>query len=347
LKFNSAIIQHPLCKSFIHQINLITSETKAIYQINDYFFDLDSIPNKVIICNKQTHQMVTANVIEEIVHGVTISRLEEVVFDNIEFDQIIDLNENGRRWEGCSKDGLPYGYGREYDEDNNLEFEGFVYEYDYVNCNPKYRVGYGVEYYADINLIEYEGIYFRNSRFYGISYDRNGAIDLEGYQPLHTDNNKGNDKYQKTAIHWISCRYQTIDVPNDHFCDTDITQCRLCSINSVISINIDYCCFSYAKNILFSDLPNVKTITIGSDTFKNCTKITFKSTISFSFSCFKFQVSYINYNLDLPSLETMTFQKGSCSGDSDNFKTTYKIMHHCYRNILYFEGLFNSYHFKM
>ena len=41
---------------------------------------------------------------------------------------IIDLNREGRRWEGGELNGKPFGFGREYSGDDNLVYEGFVFE---------------------------------------------------------------------------------------------------------------------------------------------------------------------------------------------------------------------------
>ena len=269
--FVNDIVHHRHSIPYYHHINLITDEKKALYQINNYIVDLDSLSKKVIICNKQTQKMVIANVRKEFnYNNKMLLRLVEDTSSTVELDQIINLNERGRRWEGCSKEGKPYGYGKEYDEENNLVFEGFVYEYDYSFGNSKYRVGYGIEYYSDLGIIEYEGIYFCNNRFFGISYYRNGEIDLEGYRAIPAgSNNLLSDKDNKKESKWLSCHYQTLSIPN-HYLNTDsFTQFRLTSINFVKTVNIGKHCFSKVKTILFSDLPDVKTITINAVTFNN------------------------------------------------------------------------------
>ena len=45
---------------------------------------------------------------------------------------IIDLNTEGRRWEGGELNGKPFGFGVEYSEKGNLVYEGFVFEGKYV-----------------------------------------------------------------------------------------------------------------------------------------------------------------------------------------------------------------------
>ena len=280
-RFLDSVKHHPHSKPYHHHINLITSETKAVYQIDDYIVDLDSLSKKVIICNKQTQKMVIANIIEDYdANNVMCLNLVEETSSTIELDQIIDINEEGRRWEGCSKEGKPYGYGREYDENNNLEFEGFVYEYNYLFGESKFRVGYGIEYYSDLDMMEFEGMYFFNNRFYGINYDRNGEIDLEGYQPIPTNNNTLLcDRDNEEHHYWLSCHCQTLTIPGNSFNNQSFTQFHLSSINFITSIIIGQNCFSAVNKIVFNDLPDVKTITINSNTFNNCTDITFKSMI--------------------------------------------------------------------
>ena len=86
---------------------------------------------------------------------------------------IIDLDTNGRRWEGGVKNGKPYGFGVIYDEEGRKEYEGFM-----INES---KTGYGIEYYSDIGRVQYNGCYYNNNRFgKGTLYDRNGVIEYEG-----------------------------------------------------------------------------------------------------------------------------------------------------------------------
>ena len=85
----------------------------------------------------------------------------------------IDLDVNGKRWEGGVKDGKPFGYGVLYDEEGKKEYEGFMVD--------GAKMGYGIEYYNDIERIEYEGCFYEGKRFgRGVLYDRNGIIEYNG-----------------------------------------------------------------------------------------------------------------------------------------------------------------------
>ena len=40
---------------------------------------------------------------------------------------VMDLDANGRRWEGTLVNDHPYGYEVKYDEDGHVEYEGYIY----------------------------------------------------------------------------------------------------------------------------------------------------------------------------------------------------------------------------
>ena len=85
----------------------------------------------------------------------------------------IDLNVNGKRWEGGVKDGKPFGYGELFDEEGKKEYEGFMVD-GVKNCK-------GIEYYSDIGKVEYKGSFCDDKRFgRGVLYDRNGIVEYNG-----------------------------------------------------------------------------------------------------------------------------------------------------------------------
>lgn len=76
--------------------------------------------------------------------------------DNLIKDNIIDLSEKRERWEGDSLDHLPYGYGRIFNSENQIVYEGFVFN--------GMKVCFGKEYYEDVGIIEYIGHFYNNVR---------------------------------------------------------------------------------------------------------------------------------------------------------------------------------------
>ena len=86
------------------------------------------------------------------------SELVEKDCSGMRENAIIDLDEEGRRWEGGEWNGKPFGFGCEYSEEGNLVYEGFVFEGK--------KVCFGKEWNDDgnNNCLMYEGGYWNDER---------------------------------------------------------------------------------------------------------------------------------------------------------------------------------------
>ena len=116
---------------------------------------------------KKRMAILTAERFESELIGMDCSGMRE--------DVIIDLNRGGCRWEGGELNGKPFGFGREYSEDDNLVYEGFVFE--------GMKVCFGKEWNDDgnNNCLMYEGGYCNGERCgKGKSYDLTSNVDFEG-----------------------------------------------------------------------------------------------------------------------------------------------------------------------
>ena len=92
---------------------------------------------------------------------------------NTESNSIMDISNNGLRWEGSSLKNVPFGYGSLYNNDNKLIYRG-------VMIGNK-RECFGIEFYPGIGKIEYIGCYSNNERHvFGMLYDRKGELVYEG-----------------------------------------------------------------------------------------------------------------------------------------------------------------------
>ena len=93
--------------------------------------------------------------------------------NGIEHKQVLDLNDDGERWEGDVLNNQPYGWGVLYDSENRRMYEGF-------------RVGdvnvcYGRSYYPENQKVEYEGGICGGMRWgRGTQSDCHGNIVLKG-----------------------------------------------------------------------------------------------------------------------------------------------------------------------
>ena len=87
---------------------------------------------------------------------------------------VLDLDPQGRRWEGFILNDRPCGYGEYYDSEGRLVYQGIMVGETYM-C-------YGICYFADIGKISYEGM-LNNGKRCGIGYqlDRDGAVSSSGY----------------------------------------------------------------------------------------------------------------------------------------------------------------------
>lgn len=100
-------------------------------------------------------------------------RMDDEDLSRVKRNQILDLNDEGDRWEGDVLNDEPFGWGVMYDKEGRKVYEGF-------------RLGgvaacYGRKYYADISRVEYDGEWCGGRRWgRGIQYDRNGAVVYEG-----------------------------------------------------------------------------------------------------------------------------------------------------------------------
>ena len=112
-------------------------------------------------------------VIEVDVESGELLRVNGEDVSGIEHNQVLDLSDDGERWEGDVLHNQPYGWGVLYDSENRRVYEGF-------------RIGdvnvcYGARYYSDIGVIEYEGEWCEGKRWgRGVQYDRTGKTVFEG-----------------------------------------------------------------------------------------------------------------------------------------------------------------------
>ena len=116
--------------------------------------------NRVVVTDLKTHEM-------SVYDGDDWKESEQ---DGVD---CIDLDVNGRRWEGGMKNGKPFGYGVLYDEEGKKEYEGFMVD-GVKNCK-------GIEYYSDIEWVKYRGCFYDGKRFgRGVLFGRNGIMEYNG-----------------------------------------------------------------------------------------------------------------------------------------------------------------------
>ena len=112
-------------------------------------------------------------VIEVDIASHTLLRVNGEDVKGIEHNQVLNLSDDGERWEGDVLNNQPYGWGVLYDSENRRAYEGFRIR--------GVNVCYGTQYYSDIQKVEYKGEWFEGMRWgRGIQYDRSSKTVFDG-----------------------------------------------------------------------------------------------------------------------------------------------------------------------
>ncbi|KAK8827359.1 hypothetical protein WA538_003322 [Blastocystis sp. DL] len=197
--------------------------------------------NRVVVADLKTHEM-------RVYDG---DDWKENKQDGVD---CIDLDVNGKRWEGGVKNGKPFGYGELYDEEGKKEYEGFMVD-GVKNCK-------GIEYYSDIGKVEYKGSFCDDKRFgRGVLYDRNGIIEYNGlwkndepYSPHSNDST-------------IDNHTETVTISNGLFNNREpfIPSFYMQSLKRIV---IGDRCFGKVRVFELDGLDELESVEIGQDSFR-------------------------------------------------------------------------------
>ena len=165
----------------------------------------------------------------------------------------IDLDVNGKRWEGGVKDGKPFGYGVLFDEEGKKEYEGFIVD--------GVKMGYGIEYYSDIEWVKYRGCFYDGKRFgKGVLYDRSEMVDYDG---LWKNDSTYCDQFDGNGI---DCYTELVSINDGSF--NEVKSFILPSfIHSLKRIAIGNKCFGKVRVVELDGLDELESVVIGNDSF--------------------------------------------------------------------------------
>ncbi len=148
-------------EEYSHVITIVDEDTIVYGSID---------PNKrkeyFIVASKSKRRFLTVMYVNE--EGMAVP---------VEFDQdrveILDINGFGERWEGPTLRNCPFGWGKRFDEEGELVYEGF-------SVFGKYSL-YGTEYDPGSHVVLYEGTWCDGLRCgKGRQFDRNGSLLCKG-----------------------------------------------------------------------------------------------------------------------------------------------------------------------
>ena len=195
----------------------------------------------------------------------------------IEHAKVLDLSDDGERWEGDVVNDEPYGWGVLYDSENRMAYEGFRIR--------DVNVCYGTQYYPDIQMPEYEGECFEGKRWgRGIQYDRNGNTMFEG--------ERMNDEYTATKRVLLNEETQLLHphleelIVESNSCNgSEWTALDLSFISHLRLFEVGYHCFTSVHEVKLIGLSKLERVVIGENSFtkkknylgcfylKNCEKV--------------------------------------------------------------------------
>ena len=212
--------------------------------------DEDEIEVLIVIVNMENHSM-------RVLMGIEGEELVEMDLSELKENRIIDLNDEGRRWEGEVLEGMVFGYGRLYDEDNRLEYEGWMIG-EYKRC-------YGTEYWNDLGTVKYRGCYDNGVKHgYGILYNRKGDIEYEGLFYY--------DDVVSTTLQWNNSMDLSIHSHIESLIINDFTR-YISSLSltwplmSLKRLDINECCFNGLNQFLIEGLNELESVIIGGRSF--------------------------------------------------------------------------------
>ena len=185
-------------------------------------------------------EMSRERVIEVDMETKQVVRVNGEEVSGVEHKQVLDLSDDGERWEGDVLNDQPYGWGVLYDSEGEKVYEGFRLK--------EVNVCYGRSYYPDIQKVEYEGGICEGKRWgRGVLYDRNGNTVFEGVW-------MGDKEIAKSGV---------ID-PHSQLLHTQLEEL-------VVS---NECCSEEERTVFdFKLLPNLQRLKVGDKCFKHVTKV--------------------------------------------------------------------------
>ena len=178
--------------------------------------------------------------------------------NGIEHAIVLDLSDDGERWEGDVLNNQPYGWGVLYDNENRRVYEGF-------------RVGdvnvcYGRSYYPENQKVEYEGGICRGMRWgRGIQYDRNGKTAFEGEWMNNEPLSKRvvvNEENQLLHNH-----IEELIVSNNSCNGPEWTTLDLSLIPELRLLEVGNYCFENVEEVKLIGLNQLERVVIGENSF--------------------------------------------------------------------------------
>ena len=177
----------------------------------------------------------------------------------IEHAKVLDLNDDGERWEGDVLNNKPYGWGVLYDSENRMVYEGF--RIDDVN------VCYGRSYYSDVGVVEYEGEWYKGKRWgRGVWYDRKGEVKQYG-EWMNDDNEIEKQVVLNGWNHLLHCFIEELIVNKKSCNGREWSALDLSFMSHLRLLQVGDECFENVKEVKLIGLSELERVVIGEKSF--------------------------------------------------------------------------------
>ena len=261
-------------------------------------------------------------VIEVDIASHTLLRVNGEEVSEIEHNRVLDLNDEGERWEGDVLSNEPYGWGVLYDSENRRVYEGF--RIDDAN------VCYGRSFYSENQKVEYEGGICGGMRWgRGIQYDRTGNTVFEGEWMNNEPLSKRvvvNEENQLLHNH-----IEELIVENNSCNRKEWTALDLSFMSKLRLLKVGDECFENVKEVKLIELNRLERVVIGKNSFtkhKNDFPVFINTSRHFCLNncwrlrelmigCFSFSDYSVCEIENVPSLEVI--EMGELNEESSNF----------------------------
>ena len=179
----------------------------------------------------------------------------------IEHKQVLNLNDDGERWEGDVLNDEPYGWGVLYDKEGEKAYEGF-------------RIGdvnvcYGTRYYSDIQKVEYKGVMCEGKRWgRGVQYDRKGNKVFDGEWVNDEHSSKSVVLSEENRL--LHSRIEELIVSNNSCNGEEWKLLDLSFIHKLRLLEIGDDCFENVNEVMLAGLKELERVVIGKKCFTKC-----------------------------------------------------------------------------
>ena len=185
--------------------------------------------------------------------------------NGVEHKQVLDLSDDGERWEGDVLNKQPCGWGVLYDSENRRVYEGFRI--------GEVNVCYGSSFFPDVQKVEYEGGICEGKRWgRGIQYDRNGKTVFDG-EWMNDDNQIEKRVVLNEENRLIHNHIEELIVENNSCNGPEWAALDLSFMSHLRLLEVGDECFEYVDEVKLIDLSKLERVVIGMNSFtkeKDC-----------------------------------------------------------------------------